>query len=350
MPSGACCTPSSAESAAASAWSPPVSAHLCGAVSRLRPSLLQPCVKAWNARRSSSVRPTRVAQSDCTCELPADPGQAAPCRPDLLEQLTLPLRHAGFGLHVMSETEADAALLTGAAIGQNVMAEGPAACRPLEPGSAMRALLLPRWQRVHAECHADCGWIEEAVDLDPEFVKHMLPTAAHDVARAVTDARGKALLDACDTATPAGQQKAARLRSASGAAAGAWLEALPCVPATRLTSAEFKSAGRHRLGLGLTSNVRTPACTCRRGIASDADHAMVCDHARGEGTMRHDIMTSVWRCLFRKAGLPSSMEPRLARIAGAAQDIQRAGARRADISTVIGTEMTLTDTVTEDWM
>ena len=61
--------------------------------------------------------------------------------------------------------------------------------------------------------------------------------------------------------------------------------------------------------------------------------------------MRHDILTSVWRCLLRKAGLPSSMEPRLARIADAAQDIQRAGARRADISTVIGTAMTLTDTV-----
>ena len=278
-------------------------------------------------------------------ELPPDPDGVAACRPDLLEQLTLPLRHGGFGLHAMCETEADAALLSGAAIGQNVMAEGPVACRPLEPDSAMRAQLLPRWQRVHEQCHEQCGWIEEAINLPPEFIKHMLPSAAHDVSRAATDARGKAMLDACDTAVQSGQQKAARLRSASGAAAGAWLEALPCVPATRMNSDEFKSAGRHRLGLGLASGVRTPACTCRRGLASEADHAMVCDHARGEGTLRHDLLTSVWRCLLRKAGLPTSTEPRLGRLANAAQDIQRAGMRRADISTVIGTAVTLTDTV-----
>ena len=61
--------------------------------------------------------------------------------------------------------------------------------------------------------------------------------------------------------------------------------------------------------------------------------------------MRHDILTSVWRCLLHKAGLPSSMEPRLGRLADAAPDVLRAGMRRADISTVIGTAVTLTDTV-----
>jgi len=61
--------------------------------------------------------------------------------------------------------------------------------------------------------------------------------------------------------------------------------------------------------------------------------------------MRHDKLTSVWRSLIRKAGLPSSLEPRLGRMANTVRAIARASLHRADITTVMDTEVVLTDTV-----
>lgn len=169
--------------------------------------------------------------------------------------------------------------------------------------------------------------------------------AAQDVARAVADENGAALLAGCDLTTLAGEKKAARLRSLSGSGQGGWLDAMPCVPATRLSGPEFEATGRLRLGLGLATNVRIPPCTCRQGAASAADHAQTCDHAKGEGRMRHDLLTSVWRSIIGKARLPSAAEPRVARLTRTAQGMQQAGGHRGDIAVVIGTQVVVTDTV-----
>ena len=210
------------------------------------------------------------------------PGVASPAR----QQLSLPMRHGGFGLRRTDAAAADAALLAGAASAQTALAAAPACLQPLADGSASRAELLPRWQALHDAHAGNCGWDDAARDLPAGFVREQLPAAAHDLGRKLGDARGQAFLAACDLDTADGRRAAARLRSAAGSAASAFLTAMPCVPTTRLADRDFVSGGRHRLGLGLHTAVEIPPCTCRAGEAAVPDHAMTCDHCKPDSNMR----------------------------------------------------------------
>ena len=270
-------------------------------------------------------------------QLPADPAGNAACAPDVLEQLTLPLRHAGFGLRVTTADDADAALLSGVAAAEATMAAGHPSFRPLADGSAVRASLLQRWHRLYDAYGERCGWLEDGRDLPADFVRDWLPLAGHAVSRAVTDARGAALLAGCDLEDAAGEAKAARLRSSIGSAAGAWLTAMPVVPATRLSDRDFRMRGRHQLGLGLATAALQPPCTCVQGIASAPDHAMVCDHAKGDARLRHDYITDVWCSYARKAMFAVSREPRYDALIGGhhLEALVAAGQRRGDFTALV---------------
>ena len=173
---------------------------------------------------------------------------------------------------------------------------------PLHQDSAARAPLLERWHGLHNRYADKCGWDAEARDLPAEFVAAALPRCGHDVTRAADDARGDAMLAACDLDTREGELLAVRLRSGSSRAANAWLQAMPVVPATRLSDRDFCARGRHQLGLGLSTAAMQPPCTCGAGSASAPDHAMVCDHVRGDARLRHDYITNVWCSFARKEG------------------------------------------------
>jgi hypothetical protein len=153
------------------------------------------------------------------------------------------------------------------------------------------------------------------------------------------------VLAACDLETPEGEFRAVRLRSGSSRAANAWLQAMPVVPTTRLSDRDFCARGRHQLGLGLPTAALQPPCTCRAGCASAPDHAMVCDHARGEARLRHDYITNVWCSFARKALFAVAREPRFARFAAGLEAIQRAGARRGDFSALVDDALLVADIV-----
>ncbi len=86
-----------------------------------------------------------------------------------------------------SETEANAAYLSGAAAAQLVMQAGPAAFRPFDGPHA--AQLRQQWTALHAAFHADCHWPAESVALRAEDIEHILPQAQRLVARVEADRR-----------------------------------------------------------------------------------------------------------------------------------------------------------------
>ena len=211
------------------------------------------------------------------------------------------------------------------------MKEGPDACKPFS--SVTRPGLLTAWQHVFDDASEACKWDQSARDLPTEFVEAELPGVQKSVSRLVGDRLGAAFLEACDTTTADGRRAAARIRSASCGPASAWLTALPTAPTLRLSNGEFFAAGRHLLGLGVTTAVDVPPCHCTAGDSTTPDHALSCNRNAGEASMRHNYWVSAWRHAIHRAGCASSVEPQYSSLAAAgAQGV--AGLRRGDILTV----------------
>lgn len=265
--------------------------------------------------------------------LPLGSGPGAPAV-DLsqLEQLTLPLRHGGFGFRAVSELEAHGAFLSGAAAAQIIMEEGPPSFRPFDGplGPDLRAL----WHTVYDKCHEAAGWSPEARALEVHTVRNVLPGAQRAVAACVADLRGKALLEACNCETRCGQRNAARLRSAAGAPSGAWLLAMPR-GATTMGDNTLVMAGRHRLGLGIPCSSPQRACFCGADLAGSPDHCMECKHLRKWQTMRHDTVVSTVRQIATSAGCPSSLEPPYRDVRDEDLPAGEEGSHRGDILVVM---------------
>lgn len=267
--------------------------------------------------------------------LPSAAGPTGACVPSGREaqQLSLPLRHGGFGLNFSSALQADAALVSGASMAQSALTGSMAALLPFE-GRA-RAPLVAVWQRVFDAAAEACGWEQSARDLSVALAEGILPGVQSAVSRVVGDREGEAFRASCDLTSDAGSRDAARLLSAAAGPASAWLTALPGASTTRLCDADFVSAGRHLLGLGVPVRVSAPPCLCGAGDAGRPDHAMVCKQTAGMATLRHDIWASAWRRAIRRAGCATSAEPAYSSLIARGQAGGAAGLRRGDILAVM---------------
>ena len=273
-----------------------------------------------------------------------DDAAAKTTRDAAIEQMTLPQRHGGFGLPRTTRDEADAAYLSGAAMAESALEDGAPECRPFSAEGGARAGLEERWQRLHGDLADKCGWRADEGLLTAEVIRDRLPRAGHDVARAIGDRRGEEMLAACDLDTPAGESKAAYLRSASGSAAAAFLNALPVVPTTRLENIVFETHGRIRLALGQATNARLPPCRCTIGDPTSADHPMVCNQTKGEAKMRHDLVTDPVCQGLRKSGAACVKEPRYGDLSRTALQAANAAGTRGDIMAVLKGQVIMTDT------
>ena len=249
-----------------------------------------------------------------------------------LKQLQLPIRHGGFGLRAVTEVEAHAAFLSGAASAHLVLAEGPEQFRPL--AGARRAPLLALWQQVFDDCGTECRWPQQSRTMDASAIRDVLPLAQRDVGRCLGDRQGAAFLDGCDLDTPDGKRAAARLRSAAGAVASAWLITTPG-ETTALGDTAFVVGGRHRLGLGVPTTVSPPPCLCGAGCAASPDHAMVCKGVAKMTQMRHDIVASAVRRVVCRSSCSSSSEPSYRHLRASAQQGNATGMHRGDVLVVL---------------
>ena len=251
----------------------------------------------------------------------------------VLQQMVLPLRHGGLGLRMTSSIEADAALLSGAAMAEAAMYGGKDTCMPFN--GASRPPLLEVWRRVFDDCADDCGWGPDMRNLPDSFVEETLSQVQHRVSRVVGDREGASFLAAFDTSTDQGQRGAARMLSAASGPSAGWVTALPGAPSTRLSDADFVLAGRHLFGLGTATTIATQPCPCGARDAEHSDHAMACKQTAGMATLRHDIWASAWRRAIRRAGCATSAEPSYSRLLAPGQRGGAAGLKRGDILAIL---------------
>jgi len=261
-----------------------------------------------------------------------------------LQQLTLALRHGGFGFRATTAVEADAAFLAGASRAQAAMLGDPDAppTDPHPPSSfrpfdeaASRASLLTKWRAVFDEVGPACGLDAAARDLPADVVRDVLPQMQRAASRVVSDREGAAFLAGFDVNTDAGRRGAARMRSAASGPASAFLTAVPCTPGLTLNDADFViGGGRHRLGLGVPVGIPAPPCVCGAGCAGTPDHAMICRRCNGMMSVRHNFSVSTWRGILSDSGCPTSMEPGYAEFREHGEH-GNAGMKRGDIFAVM---------------
>ena len=87
---------------------------------------------------------------------------------ELGRQMTLPLRHGGLGLHMLSEEASDAAFVAGAGQAERNLKGRQAVLYPLQGASG--ASVRERWSGQHARYAEQCKWDATAKDLPTEFL------------------------------------------------------------------------------------------------------------------------------------------------------------------------------------
>ena len=108
--------------------------------------------------------------------------------------------------------------------------------------------------------------------------------------------------------TTQGQRDAARLRSSFGGPAGAFLTA---IPGGRMSLGDnmFVVSVWHRLGHHVPADVAPPPCNCSAGVATEADHAMVCEKVAKMTQMRHDSLANALRLVVSACSCRSATGP-----------------------------------------
>ncbi len=246
----------------------------------------------------------------------------------LIAQLAAPIRHGGFALTTASPTVARAAFLSGAAMAQIVMSDGPSGFRPFDGPSADK--LRQDWDQLYAAFKDDCKWPETGAELSAETIQKVLPMAQRHVGRALEDRLHTQSLGIGASPTEDAKRDVSRVRSCAGAPSGAWLMTLP-VGTRAMGNSAFRHAARHRLGLGVPQHLTPPPCTCGRGLADRPDHAMVCTQCTKQATLRHDLVALAVRRRAVDAGCPTNRETGYRVLAANPGQAMEAGLTRCDV-------------------
>ena len=175
---------------------------------------------------------------------------------------------------------------------------------------------------------------------------YYLPSVQRTYAQFVAERRSEDLFASFDTDTEDGRRNLARLRSCACRASSIWMDTLPLSMRLQLTDSDFIGAMRHRLGLThMPANAPGIRCCCGQYMrAGDVDHAMTCRSQCTAMTLRHNILTEIWRRIASRAGIASSVEPTLRVLPGVqAAPIAAHSAARGDILLVLPGGLTVAD-------
>ena len=255
-------------------------------------------------------------------------------------QLTLPLRHGGMGILVTSAAEAQAAFLSAAAVAETAVHDGPAQFRPF--AGALAAGLQQAWTDLRTA--APDSWTDAPALTTAECIRKTLPGVQRVFSRVIADRRHAELLASCDPDSIGGQCDLARLRSCACGPASMWLDSLPTAPSLQLSDADFICAMRHRLGISqMPANAPSVQCFCKEHVQpGNVDHALTCNSLSGAITLRHHILTGIWRRTAGRAGVATSSEPELRPLRGRHDHSGNAG-DRGDILLALQTALTVGD-------
>jgi len=247
------------------------------------------------------------------------------------EQLHLPLRHGGFGLADTTEAEANAALVSAAALAQQALSAAPERFQPFAGAYGVQKRML--WGELHDSVAEVSKWGPQ--ELDDEFMSEKLHELGKKVTRAVGKARCDALLQQMADGSSEGEKASARMLSCACRGSSLFLDSLPTSRLLTLSDVEFVHGVLFRGGMPL---VMLPlgcevVCDCMKKIrAGDVDHAMCCTKNAGLWVMRHDNTVSVWRRRAGKARFATSHEPEMRKLNGAIMDDSRGDVLLIDAS------------------
>ena len=240
-------------------------------------------------------------------------------------QLTLPLRHGGFGLCHHTQATASAAWVSGAAMSDSALATGPALFRrfidtPTHPPPAAQS-----WTALLQQFPSLCPQAEQSLT---QAHLHRLISAQSTVRHLVAEQRSAALFRLLPH-----EEDQARLHSVSSAPGSAWLEAIPYAPQLRIPCTAFCASAQLRLGV-VGSSTSGPAAICHvcgeSVKGNDLRHALCCRAFSGTRTDRHDLVVDALRRIGRRAGCASTREPRYDALGS-----QHSSRKRGDISTIL---------------
>jgi hypothetical protein len=219
-------------------------------------------------------------------------------------RLFLPLTHGGYGLTSCAAT-ADAAFIgSWATTGTLVELAIPFSTAAL-PGEAEQPTAALGHVQPLDGALARLKLDVEALDKPSEVPADALDTirmkrkgVQRQLSELVAQQKYNTLLASFDATSAAGKIASASLLSASGAHAGAWLQASPAFHSTQLNDGEFVIASNMRLQLPQRLvRVRGGATKCTRCPAThtpEGDHAFCCPHTQGLRTERHTVINKAF--------------------------------------------------------
>jgi hypothetical protein len=230
-------------------------------------------------------------------------------------QLELPVSRGGLGITRLDQPAADAGRLSAAALAQAAFTQGSDAFQPLTGPSVERfAPLLARLKVQQPDVWPE-GMQAAPGGLNAAEVSAAWKAHSQKLRLELHDELMRLL-----ALTPRGRKEVARLRSCSAPEAGAWVDALPITIHLRMRDLEVRTSLKHMLGHSTLPPI-APVFPCECGAQvshGNHDHAMCCQKIARDKTLRHDaIVISVRRSVTR-AGLASTLEPKVYPIGGGA--------------------------------
>ena len=237
-------------------------------------------------------------------------------------QISLPIRLGGLGLQPHARTAGPAYLSAVLAALPDIKATHKKQQATLRPRSAPKPLLdCPQMKHVtttHAALLAQ-GVTSEDLPKTAELLlaRHSAKPASrlqHAITKQLAQHVQKRLLTPAPPRSGKAEKLsrmavAARLLSASGAGASAWLTCLPSSRETRLSDDDFPLVVRHLLGLPPSEAITSLTCTCGEALAGHPDHFQWCKKFGKAAHYRHDTVVQRLAQLSRATDNRTHVEP-----------------------------------------
>jgi hypothetical protein len=183
-----------------------------------------------------------------------------------------------------------------------------------DPAAPSGAQLRIQWASLHGL--AGTLWPPEYHEVSPDSLG-TIATAQRDFSQ---QAFADDLRESFDCSMTEGQSTHARLLSCTCRLASAWLNILPLTKALKLKSGEVRTGLRYRLGISMLPS-NTPAMQCNCGASlrpTHVDRGRRCPSLAAHPTLGHDMLKGILRRAVHRAGIASTQEPALRRVAGLA--------------------------------
>ena len=222
-------------------------------------------------------------------------------------QLTLPIRHGGFGLRSMD--------LVSPAAWWSALAQAFRFINLFLPSLDVLTDDVP-FVRSQSLCHSFFSRYHVPLKGSPVpktpadfWTLYKQDSAVAGTQRLITASLYKTLHANLKSRFKSPSPDLARIVSSSEKSTGLWLTTLPFHPSLSIHDKHFSVASRIRLGLPPVDDLKS--CSCGTSLRANPLHFLDCRILRSLTTVRHDRLLHTLAKIARSAGIAVMVEPRL---------------------------------------